>query len=216
MWSSLFLPSSSTSSSSSSSTSSSSSCLPLLRGAERLALQQQRKDGMSTGFREKWAEGKTQRWELHLVAPSLTSKVFTAPRSPLPFFVETRLLAQVVGCSAAPVTRAHPETLCGSDDAESNFSLPRPCGVTRLSFFLSLSLQTGAAAEESRRWCVRVLVVLSGRLVILLWRWSKNNKSQSASQHKQSSSVHVSSPVSENQFTLFSCLFSSNNVQTAL
>ena len=61
---------------------------------------------MSTGFRQKWAEGKTQRWELHVVAPSLTSKVFTAP----PFlFLETRLLARVVGCSAAPVTRAHPE-----------------------------------------------------------------------------------------------------------
>lgn len=36
----------------------SSSRLPLLKGAERLALQQQRKDGMSTGFREKWIEGK--------------------------------------------------------------------------------------------------------------------------------------------------------------
>lgn len=39
---------------------SSSSSLPLLRGAERLALQQQRKDGMSTGFREKWVQGDTQ------------------------------------------------------------------------------------------------------------------------------------------------------------
>lgn len=36
----------------------SSSHLPLLKGAERLALQQQRKDGMSAGFREKWIEGK--------------------------------------------------------------------------------------------------------------------------------------------------------------
>lgn len=55
------------------------SCLPLLRGAERLALQQQRKDGMSTGFREKWVGGETQRWEMHVVFLSPTSKVRNLP-----------------------------------------------------------------------------------------------------------------------------------------
>lgn len=36
-----------------------------------------------------------------------------------------------------------------------------------------------------------VLVVLSGRLVILLWCCSKNNKSQSTSQHEQCPSLHA-------------------------
>lgn len=65
------------------------SCLPLLRGAERLALQQQRKDGMSTGFREKWVGGETQRWEMHVVFPSPTSKVRNLPARHLPVSCNT-------------------------------------------------------------------------------------------------------------------------------
>lgn len=63
--------------------------------------------------------------------------------------------------------------------------------VTRLPllcFVTDWSSRRGAPDSKGRThrqsgW----LVVLSGRLVILLWRSSKNNKSQSASQHKQAS-----------------------------
>lgn len=52
-----------------------------------------------------------------------------------------------------------------------------------LLLFLPLQLHADDVDPTTKK---KVLVVLNGRLVILLWRWWKNNKSQSTSQHKQS------------------------------
>jgi len=64
-----------------------------------------------------------------------------------------------------------------------------------LQLVLLLLIQIEAVDEElqtkRRRFFGKGMEVLSGRLVILLWSWSKTNKSQSTSQHKQCSSVHV-------------------------
>lgn len=84
------------------------SCLPLLRGAERLALQQQRKDGMSTGFREKWVGGEKHRDGKCMLCFHLRHLKFATYQH------ATRR------CPATPVTHACPETFFSSEARVTN------------------------------------------------------------------------------------------------
>lgn len=158
---------------SSSSSSSSSSCLPFLRGAERLALQQQRKDRMSTGVREKWVEGNTQMG-IACSVPITKFKIYLHTTSRWSNALQHLWHVHILKYSVA----------LKSVTMQNQCILFNITTLQVVSFSFITEAEDVEPPSQRRRRRGRVLVVLSGRLVILLWCWSKNNKSQSASQHK--------------------------------